>query len=108
MKQFMEFVIHHFKLELQVEKWVPSKKKFNFASSKNENENNNNNKKLSFLQVQKEDFIFFQGFFFCLANTQDRKLDSLKKKQKKKLSFFKKVQFLVLPQKLGCLKKMGL
>jgi hypothetical protein len=41
-------------------------KKFNFASSKNKNENNNNNKKLSFLQVQKEDFILFQGVFFVL------------------------------------------
>jgi len=55
------------------------------------------------LQVQKEDFVLFQGDFFCLVNTQDRKLDSLKKKT---FIFFKSPIF-GLTTKIGLLEKNG-
>jgi hypothetical protein len=46
----------------------------------------------------------FHSFSFCLANTQDRKLNSLKKKT---LPFFLKVQIFGLTTKIGLLEKNG-
>lgn len=51
------------------------------------------------MQVQKEDFVLFQGFLDCLANAQDRKLDSLGKKNMKKT--------FGLTTKIGLLEKNG-